>query len=104
MKPDELLRMWLKDHAEGREGQAVACEHSYRSGKLAAVADRMASVHRAAAAVYRAALEEADRPEQATQRAPNPVATCPHYEYHVMLRPGGPRCTCGLGLDPSGDD
>ncbi len=24
--------------------------------------------------------------------------TCPHYEYHVMLRPGGPACTCGLRL------
>jgi hypothetical protein len=62
MKPDELLRVWLRDHAENRFGQAVACEQSYRSGKFASVADRMAAAHRAAGDVYAAALRALDAP------------------------------------------
>ena len=58
MTADELIRMWLKDHAEQRFAQADACEGSYRSGKFAQIADKMAAVHRAAGDVYAKALRE----------------------------------------------
>lgn len=63
MSPNELLRTWLTDHAENRYGQAMACENSYKSGRFAAVASRMAAAHRAAGDVYAAALRALDAME-----------------------------------------
>jgi hypothetical protein len=78
MTPDELLRMWLKDHAENRFDQAIACEYSYRTGKFATVADRMAAVHRAAGDVYAAAVRalDADQPRSDRDRRFESRAGC----------------------------